>query len=221
MTGSLVFDVRPRFKMLMSTPVIPERYQVTEMKEAGDTFSDVRGILSSLPRLAHQISEPAMSPAQGAVDIANSVLVLAHSILTLPRAATGMPQTTAVREIIRVTALAFVSFVLAASSQDTLYSPRHRLGQLRALLLLTKETDWIGMQELKLWVVVIGAMAEDGEDHTWLISLLLEQMRACGLSSWEELHDVLQRFAWSDSLAAHDVGRIETEVKLGLRQLPH
>lgn len=117
----------------------------------------------------------------------------------------------AMREAIRVAALIFVSTIICRCSGDELYCARNYGGRARNVLTATNDSDWVGLKELRLWVLILCGMVED--DRTWFVEQIKHTMRDSRLDTWDEALRTLSQIAWIDSLTAVDAATLALEVE--------
>lgn len=148
---------------------------------------------------------------------AQFLISLTHDLLSLPRHDCEdefVPQETsqmAMRESIRIAALIFVSTAICRCSGDELYCARNYRGRAREMLLASGDFDWAGLEELKLWTLVLCAMVED--DRTWYVEQIKQVMDERKLDTWDEVLCMLRQIAWIDSLTAVETAILASEVE--------
>lgn len=242
--GSLIFNTPPRFRQHTTVSLVykpPTTFINPKMlQRKSRPFSpivlalgcELAGGLHSLSQLSERISQaPPTALMQHSTELSRELFPLLHDLLILPALgpvdpatpATKTPvqdwQWAAMREAVRQAELAAVSCILATSSRDDTYCARRRNGKLRQLLLRAGPDVWEGLEGLKAWVLVVGALIEDAVDRAWLMGQLAELMRSLRLDSWSSLVVVLRGIAWSDALAVIDSAKVQEDVERDLRAL--
>lgn len=148
---------------------------------------------------------------------AQFLMSLTHDLLSLPRYGREYgfkyqeTSQMAMREATRIAALIFVSTVICRCSGDELYCARNYQGRAREMLIASNDSDWIGLEELRLWTLVLCAMIED--DRTWYVEQIKQLMQECKLDTWDEVLRILRQIAWIDSLTAVEAATLALEVE--------
>ncbi|EMR68546.1 hypothetical protein UCREL1_4456 [Eutypa lata UCREL1] len=182
LVGSLVLDSPPRFPILV-TPgrrVLSSELSLTMartliiLQHRSPHLSDICPVLKSLADLAQLYS--GRGPNHWAEDSSLSEVLSIVVSTALNTKRLGIPDDPsdassaglAMREILRLASLLLLSAPvdLFASNGDIAYNLRGRL----PLLLRSHTLDWTGLEELELWVLVVDALTEVGEERTWAIS---------------------------------------------------
>lgn len=186
------------------------------------TIGILTNSLYALFRLSERVSRsPPASSIQDSAGLARELFTIAHDLLAVPMFSNGevksmtakQKKEAAMREAVRQAALASVSCVLTTSSGDNIYCARRRNGRIRRLLVHAGQKIWQGMEALRLWILVVGALFEDPDDRAWLLHQTVSRMRCCGLCNWDDLAAQLRRIAWSDALAIEDTASIKADLE--------
>lgn len=115
----------------------------------------------------------------------------------------------AMREILRLASLLLLSAPvdLFASNGDIAYNLRGRL----PLLLRSYTLDWTGLEELELWVLVVDALTEVGEERTWAVSQVRRVIEMRRLL-WEHVLHEIRQVAWIDGVLTAELDRLRGEI---------
>ena len=113
------------------------------------------------------------------------------------------------REILRLASLLLLSAPvdLFASNGDIAYNLRGRL----PLLLRSYTLDWTGLEELELWVLVVDALTEVGEERTWAVSQVRRVIEMRRLL-WEHVLHEIRQVAWIDGVLTAELDRLRGEI---------
>ncbi|KAK7757172.1 hypothetical protein SLS62_000721 [Diatrype stigma] len=188
----------------------------------GEPLSIVLSEALALPRLGGIIPPP--PPPRGGGDEEGDGDGNGASGVTAAAAEAAAVNLT-IREVLRLTSLLLLvgpvdSF---ACNGDLAYNLRGRVPMLlRDLEALQRERpgagwDWAvaGLEELELWVLVVGALAEvDGaEEKAWAVSRLRRVVRARRLG-WDQVLDALRQIAWfEEGVLAEGMEELRMEVE--------
>ncbi|KAF4971210.1 hypothetical protein FSARC_1932 [Fusarium sarcochroum] len=148
----------------------------------------------------------------------NYCLTIVHSsyfLLLMPRAESlDAPEMISgeaiiIHEAIRLAALRFL-VTAAEYTHHTTGASHSRKPQLSDLLEKYGHS-WIGFAELQLWILLVAAVTEEGQNMAWLtgqISLMLEELSL----NWSGVRHVLSQIAWVDDAFEAQLGQIEEAV---------
>lgn len=75
------------------------------------------------------------------------------------------------------------------------------------------DRTWFGLEELELWVLVVGAFVEEGESKKWLASRICNMMhlRSC---DWKGVVELLRQICWVDGIWDEELDQLEAEVQV-------
>lgn len=230
-----MFDERPRFRrpknFLQAGSSFKTNFAdvdriIDNWSRKYPTFDDLGSVLRPLHKLADQISQAPQSFEHGSQHLLQSLSVLTYDILN--KRIYNSPGSTdslstlsggvAVREIIRLTALVFAATVLTLSSGDDLYCPKKYQEPVKRLLIQTQDSDWAGIEELKLWVLAAGALISNEKDKAWIVGQICDLMAAKGLESWGQLVSVLRQTAWIESLVASGQDSLKADIEKAIAE---
>jgi len=115
----------------------------------------------------------------------------------------------ATREAIWQASLLFLTAPVnyLAGSRGVNTNHRRRLPK----LLRSHALDWSGLEELELWVLVIGALIEIDEESVWIFGRINRIMQMSGLD-WQGILLVLWQIAWTEGVSSGEVDRLGAEV---------
>jgi hypothetical protein len=119
----------------------------------------------------------------------------------------------ALYEVLRLASLLFLSGpstrLAGNKSGNTIVS--YHQGRL-PMLLRSHKLDWTGLEDLELWVLVIDALAETGQDQEWVLGQINCTMLARRLI-WDDVIGTVARIAWSDGLWARTLDQLRAELE--------
>lgn len=190
-------------------------------------LADVVRSIPSISELADGLAKYAQSSVatishQDTLSRVEMLLCLVHDLLSLPRYV-ALPEhdsilgsQMAMREAIRLAALVVVSLIITDCVEDqvnkNLFTAGNFRGRIKASLHKSQKLEWIGLKELKLWVLVIGAVIETGDERAWFVTKIRHSMRECGLDDWDQVIRILKQVAWFDHLAARQMMLLAMDV---------
>lgn len=190
-------------------------------------LADVIRSISSISELAGGLAMFAQSSRaaishQDSLRRVDMLFCLAHDMLSLPRHValpdhdSILDSQLAMREAIRLAALVVVSLIITDCVEDQvnrdLFTADNFRGRIKASLHTSQNLEWIGLKELKLWVLVIGAVIETGNERAWFVTKIKQAMRECGLEGWDQVILILKQVAWFDHLAASQMMLLAMDV---------
>lgn len=222
--GSLSVDARTHFHIENSEdevdgesrkPGIPLSLALSRardiLEERSPVFSELCTLLLSLFRLASRASG---KPSVEWVDDEKLVKVISqtgHRILNLPRRGQmpGLGNDSALFEAVRLAAILFIIGPLCRLSgeHDIMLSQVGRL----PTLLRSEIIDWGGLEELWLWVHVLGARIEEGKDRRWLVSRICQRSKNMEIGL-ESLNHMLHDIAWVDEALEKETELLKAEI---------
>lgn len=217
--GSLVEDKEPRFSLptqmdLCTTKrrkLWTQSYLHERRPGLQNLLPSVDCALQLVSQLAAMLSEN--RPCKGmALNIMLPVATIAHNILSLPKLPVEAVDTVsrgrlseatpsqAIAELARLSGLSMVALVMKASSGDTQYCDARRKHPVRELMQCTTDQDWIGLDDLRLWVVVIHFLLETKRGRQWFLCEITRLLTKGSAQSWDGLLARLHRVAWVEGL---------------------
>lgn len=72
--------------------------------------------------------------------------------------------------------------------------------------------DWSGIEELRLWILVVAGIDELGEDRAYLTDQIREASAGMGLESWSDIVQSISEIAWVDGRMSAYSAMLEQEV---------
>ena len=189
-----------------------------ELRNRGARFSKLATLLGSVADLAASATD---IPSADWVDdevLVDKICITGHSALSLPRY--KGPDELLLKdriqyEAIRIACLLFViGLVLRLSGEEDML-----LGQVGRLptLLRNNTIDWNGLGELELWVYVVAARIEEGDDRQWLVASICARLKARKMSV-AALKQTLRGISWVDEAMEAETSGLEAELKATLGQ---
>lgn len=230
--GCLIFDTMPRIPLpkaiaashthRSSSPTFGDQaYHVISHRYP--RILDLIVPLRSLAELAHVAKMPHTPESRSAgwckwtPQFANA----AHEILVLPRmrdfqSLTPPPEEQdgqeELREAIRVTAISFLLLVARNSAYDDMYDARYLRGRVAGLMPALQFIDWSGLEDLRLWILVISALDETGEARTYLVDHIRQLSGTLGLTGWNQIIQRVGEVAWMGRGSTSMSTRLEQDV---------
>ncbi|KAH6873837.1 hypothetical protein B0T10DRAFT_588570, partial [Thelonectria olida] len=222
--GSLSLDLPPRFTIPV-TP-LPQTWaddtsrglsmNVSRLKISHPILSDVCQLLETLSSLTRLVPEIQASDWKDDMQVTACFGRLVHDLMTLPRYDIThqmddiLTEWIATREAIRLGLVLFISVPVNCLAGNGDIASNYT-GQLPQLLRL-QQICWLDWEELELWIYVVGALPEVGQDRNWFVSQIIEMMRVRGLD-WLSLLDCLQKIVWHDRIFDDRMKRLGAEVE--------
>jgi hypothetical protein len=84
--------------------------------------------------------------------------------------------------------------------------------------LLQHPTSWFPFLDLRLWVLVIEALAIDSDERVWHVAEILDTMQELGLTAWDEAFEVVKGIIWVDELFSSRANVIGKELERAMDQ---
>ena len=144
----------------------------------------------------------------------SNFLVAAHSLLSMPRVgvhqivSSPSPGHAALAELLRLALLLFMLGIISKVAGNYEWELNYS-GRIPNLL-RAAEVDWSGLEDLELWVLVLGALHERGHDREWLIARISQRMENLKLNC----RDMVQQFkqiVWIDEAFGETMVRLEED----------
>jgi hypothetical protein len=127
------------------------------------------------------------------------------------------------RESIRVTIITFLLMLARNGAADDMYDARFVRGRVAGLMPSIEHIDWSGIEDLRLWILVISALDETGESRMYLVDQIRLVIGSLGLAHWDEVVQRVAEVAWMGSRFSEMSTRLEQDVffdpSLGLSML--
>ncbi|KAL5613104.1 hypothetical protein FOVSG1_002167 [Fusarium oxysporum f. sp. vasinfectum] len=206
LTGSMILDQAPHLTLYEAGPAIVQYTQPNLEDEAMDlvqrSHRDTKVLLELLLKLSN------LAAGKSELDLSEDSALLeelqaaVYKTLTLPRYNSSnihqhsLAPCLLTYEIFRLAVLVYLSgpvTFLAGNRTFNVVTP-HLRGRLSRTY---KEGLWAGLEHVELFILVIGALTEVGQDRQRLIVQLQRMMIAQGLR-WNGLVDKLRSMAWVD-----------------------
>lgn len=148
-------------------------------------------------------------------DIQSNFLLAAHKILSVPRhifsnspSRSLVSNQVALREAIRLALLLFMLGQIAKLVGNHNWELNYS-GRLPALL-KGADIDWNGLEDLELWVLVIGALHEKGSGREWLVARISRRI-AWQQLTWNEAIQRVSNILWVNEAFTEFVGVLEED----------
>jgi hypothetical protein len=116
------------------------------------------------------------------------------------------------RETIRVTIISFLLMIARNAAVDDMYDARFIRGRVAGLMPSLELLDWSGLEDLRLWILVVSALDEIGEPRTYLVDQIRRVSGGLGLTTWEEIVQRVSEVAWIGSRFSQMSTRLEQDV---------
>ena len=223
LVGFLSLDILPRFAASVSilkqvqehaaSPILSRIISTLQHRSPG--LAAICPLLVSLSCLSEVAARKPPSLWYVDTSLTEALSLAAYDVLTLPRH--EIPEdhnnpsrtTLVLREAIRQASVLFLTVPVNYLAGNRGISTNHR----RRLSKLLRSTvlDWSGLEELELWVLVIGALIERDEERAWIIGRINRIMQMSGLD-WQGVLNLLWQIAWNDAVPSIEVDRLETEL---------
>jgi hypothetical protein len=223
LVGSLSLDVPPQFAVSVSilkqmqehatSPVLSRT--ISALQHCSLTLADICPLLGSLSGLTELAAKKPPSHWYDDTSLTQTLSLAAYDMLNLPRheipedhnnpSAAGLAMPEAIRQASLLFLTAPVNYLAGNRGLNT--NHRHRLPK----LLRSNALDWSGLEELELWVLIIGALIEMDEERVWIIGRINRIMQMSGLD-WQGVLHVLWQIAWTDSVSSVEMDRLGAEL---------
>jgi hypothetical protein len=127
------------------------------------------------------------------------------------------------RECVRVSIITFLLMMARNGAVDDMYDARFVRGRVAGLMPSIEHIDWSGIEDLRLWILVISALDETGESRMYLVDQIRLVIGSLGLAHWDEVVQRVAEVAWMGSRFSQMSTRLEQDVfldpSLGLSML--
>ena len=145
-------------------------------------------------------------------DLQSNFLLAAHILLSIPRyhvwdvAGPSIHSHLALREAVRLALLLFMVQATVSLAGDHEWEQNYA-GRIPGLLRVS-EVDWSGLEDLELWVLVLGALHERGDDREWLFVQISQRMTRQRLH-WQEMMRRVKGILWVDETFSELANKLE------------
>jgi len=222
-TGSLVLDTIPRFPIPHYATGDPEphrSYRIFTFSQKWNTrfpdLSDISDGLASLASLAGYVDIQGTNNGrwQEELFVALKAHPVAHKLLSMSRFAVRDEANVSssgliIREMLRLTSLLFIGLL---KDQCHVFPTGVPENKLRLARLLTEvAVDWSSFMDLRLWVLTVFALAEEGE-RGWYVNEVAWTMNYLGLTRWDDALKILKELIWIGEMLDIAADALGTEV---------
>jgi hypothetical protein len=222
-TGSLVLDTIPRFPIPHYATGDPEphrSHRIFTFSQKWNTrfpnLSDISDGLTSLASLASSVNNRKNNNGrwQKEMFLAFNAHPVAHKLLSMSRFTVRAEANVSssgllIREMLRLTSLLFIGLL---KDQCRVFPTGVLENKLRLARLLTEvAVDWSSFMDLRLWVLTVSALAEEGE-RGWYVSEIAWTMKYLGLTEWDDALKILKELIWIGEMLDMAADALGTEV---------
>ncbi|KAF4968105.1 hypothetical protein FSARC_4466 [Fusarium sarcochroum] len=222
--GSMILDQTPYLTQYQADHSIALYVQSNASYELLDAVQKSHGDIEVLLELLLKLSNLATGKSE--LDLSQDSALLealqaaVYRTLTLPRYNSPTIQQhflapcLIMYEILRLAVLVYLSgpvTFLAGNRVFNVVTP-HLRGRLSRMY-REQRLDWTGLEHVELFILVVGALTEVGEDRRILIANLHRIMIAQGLR-WSNLIDKLRSMAWVDIVWSADLDKLRVDLAL-------
>jgi hypothetical protein len=118
------------------------------------------------------------------------------------------------QECIRVVALIYANWALLLVVGYYRIHERLASQLAKALGRTDLDSDWIGMEELLLWILYVGGAVCTGiTERRWFVGWAFRIGRKLSLGSWNEARELLTTFFWNEKICERPCRQIWTETE--------
>ena len=221
--GSLCLDLPPQFVAFAGIVPPLQDYAASSslsrtictLQDRSPKISDICPLLESLSGFTQLAAGKLPCHWDGDTTLTQTLSFVLCDMLTLPRyeipgditdpSAAGL----ILREAIRLASLLFLTGPVICLAGSTEINTNHR-GRLPKLL-RSQALDLSGLDELELWMLVIGALIEIDGERAWIIRRITRIMQRNGLD-WQGVLHVVGQIAWIGGDSSDEVDRMGTDV---------
>jgi len=222
-SGSLVLDTVPRFPIPHYATGDPEphhSHRIITFSQKWNTrfpnLSDISDVVTSLASLVGYFDSQRSNNGrwQEELFIALKVHPVAHKLLSMSRFTVRAEANVSssgllIREILRLTCLLFIGLLKDLCRVFPTGVPENKLRLTR--LLTEGAVDWSTFMDLRLWVLMVSALAEEGE-RRWYVSEIAWTMKYLGLTTWDDALKILKELIWIGEMLDIAADALGTEV---------
>jgi hypothetical protein len=225
-SGSLIMDTQPRFpppedlveEISISRPSLTLQNLVLTWNVNFPGLVDIGQVLLSLANLATHTNDQTQNPQfwHDEFFLALKVYPLAHALTSLPRyplfgeeypEADGFTM----REILRITCILFLGLLKKRFEVEP-NGIRPNTSKISKLLRFLP-VNWSQFLKLRLWVLTISAIVEEGEEREWFVAEIAYTMVNLGYGTWYEALESLKELVWSNEMAANEVNILGQDIE--------
>lgn len=222
-TGSLVLDTIPRFPIPHSAIEDPEprrSHRISIFSQKWNAkfpdLSDIIDGLASLASLAGHIDNRRTNNGrwQDELFVVLKAHPVAHKLLSMSRFTVRAVASTnssglVIREMLRLASLLFIGLL---KDQCRVFPTGVPENKLRLASLLTEVVvDWSSFMDLRLWVLTVSALAEEG-NRGWYVSEIAWTMNYLDLTEWDDALKILKELIWIGGTLDKAADALGTEV---------
>lgn len=222
-TGSLVLDTAPQFPIPHFATGDPEphcSHRIFTFSQNWNTrfpnLSDISDGVTSLANLTCSVDSQRTNNGrwQEELFVALKAHPVAHKLLSMSRFTVRAEANVSssgllIREILRLTSLLFIGLLKDHCGVFPTGVPENKLRLAR--LLTEGAVDWSSFMDLRLWVLTVSALAEEGE-RRWYVSEVAWTMKCLGLTAWDDALKILKELIWIGEMLDIAAGAFGTEV---------
>lgn len=166
-------------------------------------------------------SYSATTEAYGWCSWATQFANVTHEVLTVPRmsdlqryspSSSDSDLQLELREAIRISTILFLLLIARNLALGDMFDSRFHRGRVPALIRRMEFMDWSGIEELRLWILVVAGIDELGEDRAYLTDQIREASAGMGLESWSDIVQSISEIAWVDGRMSAYSAMLEQEV---------
>lgn len=222
-TGSLVLDTIPRFPIPHCATLDPEphrSHRILTFSQKWNTrfpdLSDISDSLASLSSLASYVDTQRTNNGQWQEElfVALKAHPTAHKLLSMSRFPLRTDANVSslgliIREMLRLASLLFIGLLKDKCRVFPTGVPENKLRLAR--LLTEVAVDWSSFMDLRLWVLTVAALAEEGE-RGWYVSEVALTMNYLGLTAWNDAIKILKELIWIEEMLDIAADALGTEI---------
>jgi hypothetical protein len=225
-TGALMTDNRPRYGLpddlvdqiekSQCSPILMKFTLTWNTKYPN--LMDISDALLSLANLASHTNHRSKNPHlwNDEFFLALTVYPILHQILSLSRYPHKAEPSVendgvAMREIVRITSIIFLGLMKKRFGVDP-YGIRPNSGKISKLLQF-HPLDWSQFLDVRLWILVISALAEVGEERRWFVSEVTYTMINLGVQTWNQALHILKSIVWIDGMIEYEINKLGEEIE--------
>ncbi|KAF5620716.1 3-oxoacyl-reductase [Fusarium sp. NRRL 25303] len=216
LTGSMILDQTPHFRTYQADPS-PNLDQA--MNSIQRIRRDIEVLLASLLKLSNLAAGKSERELSKDSALLEELQASVYTTLTLPRYSPDVHQHSLAPciltyEMFRLAVLLYLSgpVTFLAGNRTFNVVTRHLRGRLSRMY-TEQRLEWMGLEHVELFILVIGALTEVGQDRQRLVVQLRPTMRAKGLG-WKGLVDKLRSMAWVDTVWSAGLHRLHRDLAL-------
>ncbi|SPJ72281.1 uncharacterized protein FTOL_02009 [Fusarium torulosum] len=220
--GSMILDETPYFTPQQGNEPISSHMQYDYMEESTgvvpESCNDISPLLNLLLKLSNLATgKPELQLREDSA-LLEALQATVYTTLTLPRYESlglhnnsSKPQP-ATYELVRLAILAYLSgpVMFLAGNMVLNVIASHYRGRISRLY-DPERLNWAGLEHAELFVLVTGALIEEGSDRYWLLGHLRRIMLSQDLR-WNDLVACLNSIAWFDVVWIRGLEKLRTDL---------